>query len=192
MIYSCSTGPIAAMSDRKGGARCRDDRRCPGNAARRRTPNQIAQPLSREQQSAGTGRPAGRRNRHPKSSQQCQFGGELRSAAGRNARSGGNRGGGAADPRDLRPEIDPDGCATAGIDGLELTRRLRREPRFREIPVVAFTSYAMPQEKAAAGAAVRQYRRGGSGPQPPIADPAGQYPFWPASETLRRSKCLCG
>lgn len=39
-----------------------------------------------------------------------------------------------------------------GIDGLELTRRLKRDPRYREIVVVALTAYAMKgdEEKALA------------------------------------------
>jgi CheY-like chemotaxis protein len=39
-----------------------------------------------------------------------------------------------------------------GIDGLELTRRLKRDPRYRRIVVVALTAYAMKgdEEKALA------------------------------------------
>jgi CheY-like chemotaxis protein len=40
-----------------------------------------------------------------------------------------------------------------GIDGLELTRRLRQNPRLRDTVIVAFTAYAMPAEKENARAA---------------------------------------
>jgi len=35
-----------------------------------------------------------------------------------------------------------------GVDGLELTRRLRADPATRHIPVVAFTAYAMKGDRA--------------------------------------------
>ena len=37
-----------------------------------------------------------------------------------------------------------------GVDGLELTRRLRCRPEFEIVPIVAFTAYAMRREKRAA------------------------------------------
>lgn len=40
-----------------------------------------------------------------------------------------------------------------GMDGLELTRRLKRNPATRDIPVVALTAYAMAGDEAKARAA---------------------------------------
>src|SRR5579871_6614624 len=40
-----------------------------------------------------------------------------------------------------------------GTDGLELTRRLRQEPSWRDVIVVAFTAYAMASEMEEARAA---------------------------------------
>ena len=40
-----------------------------------------------------------------------------------------------------------------GMDGLELTRRLRKEPAFQAIPIVALTAYAMKGDEARARAA---------------------------------------
>jgi CheY-like chemotaxis protein len=40
-----------------------------------------------------------------------------------------------------------------GIDGLELTRRLKADPRTREIPVVALTAHAMAGDEARARSA---------------------------------------
>lgn len=40
-----------------------------------------------------------------------------------------------------------------GMDGLDLTRRLRQNPSFRTVPIVALTAYAMPGDEANARAA---------------------------------------
>ena len=40
-----------------------------------------------------------------------------------------------------------------GTDGLELTRRLRTDPRFVDLPIVAVTAYAMARDEQAAYAA---------------------------------------
>jgi CheY-like chemotaxis protein len=40
-----------------------------------------------------------------------------------------------------------------GTDGLELTRRLRADPRFADLPIVAVTAYAMARDEQAAYAA---------------------------------------
>src|SRR5579871_5467987 len=40
-----------------------------------------------------------------------------------------------------------------GMDGLELTRRLRQDPSLRDVLIVALSAYAMPAEKANARAA---------------------------------------
>lgn len=40
-----------------------------------------------------------------------------------------------------------------GMDGLELTRRLRADPRFQSIPIVALTAYAMKGDEDKARAA---------------------------------------
>lgn len=40
-----------------------------------------------------------------------------------------------------------------GTDGLELTRRLRADPRFADVPIVAVTAYAMARDEQAAYAA---------------------------------------
>lgn len=37
-----------------------------------------------------------------------------------------------------------------GIDGLTLTRRLRADPRYRELPIIAVTAYAMASDEQAA------------------------------------------
>lgn len=43
---------------------------------------------------------------------------------------------------DLAPDVVVTDLAIPGIDGFELTRRLRLDPRTREIPVLAVTGYA--------------------------------------------------
>lgn len=40
-----------------------------------------------------------------------------------------------------------------GTDGLELTRQLRTDPRFADLPIVAVTAYAMARDEQAAYAA---------------------------------------
>ena len=37
-----------------------------------------------------------------------------------------------------------------GVDGFELTRRLRQDPRFQHVPILALTAYAMRADKLAA------------------------------------------
>ena len=53
---------------------------------------------------------------------------------------------------ELRPDLILMDIRLPGIDGLELTRRLRADVRYRDTIVVAFTAYAMKgdQEKALA------------------------------------------
>ena len=43
---------------------------------------------------------------------------------------------------DLAPDVVVTDLNIPGIDGFELTRRLRHDPRTREIPVLAVTGYA--------------------------------------------------
>jgi len=86
-----------------------------------------------------------------------------------------------------------------GMDGLELTRRLRQEPSLQGVIIVALSAYAMAPEKQNARAAgcdgyitkpintrtftstVRQYLNASSGPAPLEAESAG-----PGLARLRR------
>src|SRR5512143_688181 len=43
---------------------------------------------------------------------------------------------------DAKPDVVVTDLNIPGIDGFELTRRLRQDPRTREIPVLAVTGYA--------------------------------------------------
>jgi CheY-like chemotaxis protein len=43
---------------------------------------------------------------------------------------------------DLRPDIIVADLNIPGIDGFELTRRLKQDPRTRDLPVLAVTGYA--------------------------------------------------
>jgi CheY-like chemotaxis protein len=43
--------------------------------------------------------------------------------------------------------------ALPGMDGLELTRRLKADPRFRHVPIIALTAFAMKGDDARARAA---------------------------------------
>jgi two-component system, cell cycle response regulator DivK len=54
-----------------------------------------------------------------------------------------------------RPDLILMDIQMPGIDGLELTRRLKSDPAMRDIVVVAFTAYAMKGDEA------RRHRRGG-------------------------------
>jgi CheY-like chemotaxis protein len=40
-----------------------------------------------------------------------------------------------------------------GVDGFEVTRRLRRDPRTKDVPIVALSAYAMQEDQARARAA---------------------------------------
>jgi len=44
---------------------------------------------------------------------------------------------------DRRPRLILMDIQLPGMDGLTLTRRLKADPRFRDIPVIALTAYAM-------------------------------------------------
>jgi two-component system cell cycle response regulator DivK len=43
---------------------------------------------------------------------------------------------------DLRPDVVVTDLNIPGIDGFELTRRLKQDPRTRDVPVLAVTGYA--------------------------------------------------
>ena len=51
------------------------------------------------------------------------------------------------------PRADPDGSAAARMDGLELTRQLKSDPRRRDIGIIAVTAYAMKGDEDQALAA---------------------------------------
>ena len=53
----------------------------------------------------------------------------------------------------LRPQLILMDLQLPGMDGLELTRLLRREPRLNQVPIVALTAYAMKGDEDAAIAA---------------------------------------
>ncbi len=55
--------------------------------------------------------------------------------------------------RKVRPDLILMDIQLPGMDGLELTRRLRRVPEWREVPIVALTAYAMPADEENARAA---------------------------------------
>lgn len=55
--------------------------------------------------------------------------------------------------RDGRPDLILMDVQLPGMDGLELTRRLRQEPATRDIPIVALTAYAMKGDEEKARAA---------------------------------------
>jgi CheY-like chemotaxis protein len=50
--------------------------------------------------------------------------------------------------RTYRPELILMDIQLPGMDGLELTRRLRRMPEFAKVGIVALTAYAMPGDEA--------------------------------------------
>ncbi len=52
--------------------------------------------------------------------------------------------------RTFRPRLILMDLQLPGMDGLELTRRLKGEPHWRHIPVVALTAYAMKGDEARA------------------------------------------
>jgi len=64
----------------------------------------------------------------------------------------GERAGGLADVVLLQADAEPRGLQLPGLDGLELTRRLKADPATRDIKIIAVTAYAMKgdQEKALA------------------------------------------
>ena len=49
---------------------------------------------------------------------------------------------------ELKPDLIVMDIRLPGIDGLEATRRLKREPSTAEIPVIAVTAHAMPEDEA--------------------------------------------
>jgi CheY-like chemotaxis protein len=53
----------------------------------------------------------------------------------------------------LRPRLILMDIQLPDLDGLELTRRLKADPRYRDIPIVALTAYAMKGDDAKALAA---------------------------------------
>src|SRR5262245_66156627 len=54
---------------------------------------------------------------------------------------------------ECRPQLILMDVQLPGIDGLELTRRLKADARYREIPIVALTAYAMKGDRDRALAA---------------------------------------
>lgn len=55
---------------------------------------------------------------------------------------------GIAQVRQIRPDLILMDVRMAELDGLETTRRLRREPEFKAIPIVALTAHAMESDRA--------------------------------------------
>jgi two-component system, cell cycle response regulator DivK len=55
--------------------------------------------------------------------------------------------------RDWRPQLILMDIQLPGIDGLELTRRLKQDPRYRNIVIIALTAYAMKGDEDKARAA---------------------------------------
>jgi two-component system, cell cycle response regulator DivK len=58
-----------------------------------------------------------------------------------------------AQARRLRPDLIVMDAALPGIDGWEVTRRLKQDPETQNIPVLMLTANAMPEHAAAARAA---------------------------------------
>ena len=55
--------------------------------------------------------------------------------------------------RAARPDVIVMDLALPGLDGWETTRRLKRDPRTRDIPVIALTGHVLPGAEEAARAA---------------------------------------
>ena len=48
-----------------------------------------------------------------------------------------------------QPDLILMDCEMPGIDGLEATRRIRADARFRRVPIVALTAHALPEDRQA-------------------------------------------
>jgi CheY-like chemotaxis protein len=55
-----------------------------------------------------------------------------------------------AELESARPDLVLMDVQLPGVDGLTLTRRLRADPRFAKMPIVAVTAYAMARDEDAA------------------------------------------
>lgn len=74
-------------------------------------------------------------------------------AAGHEARTAGDADAALAEIRAHRPDVILMDLQLPGIDGLELTRRLKADPQTRAIAIIAVTAYAMKGDREKALAA---------------------------------------